>query len=420
MPFYLIRLDSDGTIAPASISHAVLRKCSRLSPMGHDSDAASSTAHIATLIKHCRPLVMDCLRTFCTRDLYNGLKRHWHSGWRRKAERSVLAILLSTKSFRPQPSLGECESMVRSCLHRGSSSASKDKQLWLYVNTEGCFYIKTHTIGVDEDAVRRCLSAGCADPQTVGYGIFEGRIYDEIERIQRSSPSLQVVRCVDYGLVSRDAVKSLKPNGWDELSGDGMARFCDVIRVMPDRTITYIITRREERKAPYEDVMPGMTGEMKASVLAKLCAMFATLHAHACYHCDLHARNFLCDLSGNVTLFDFDLACCHSANLDSEVWYEFEYDRKRIDQYAAKYGIDVTDGMLSRCYDMFSIFVSSELAKSPKWAMIGRRYLGIDDLEERVALAKMRTRRMKRGTSPFTRAAIQSLLIFSDCDWNVA
>jgi hypothetical protein len=330
----------------------------------------------------------------------------------------VLTFILSSKSATSKHlSLVECKNSVRSCLDTPDNP--NDKQLWLYVSSDTRCYIKTHTIGVNEDEVRANLLNDCVDPQIVGYGIFEGRIYDEFEKIQQTNPSLRVVRCVDYGLISNCAVHSLKPNGWRELTGENMTRFCNIVQVANDRTITYIITQQEAHKSPFDDMRYNMTPGAKASVLSNLCSMFTILHANSCYHCDLHARNFLCDLSGNVTLFDFDLACCHAKSLESDVWYGFEYDMKMIERYASKNGIILTDEMLSRCYDMFCIFIASELAKSSQWADVGRRFLGIDDMHERFKIAKARTRRLKKGTSPFTQMAIQSLLVFSDCTWKL-
>ena len=415
MPFYLIRLNTDGTIAHASISYAALRKYHRFSPR-HPCKSVIEP-HIATFIKHNRPLMRECMRTFCTRVLYNGLKRNWLSSWRRKAESSILEIILSSFPHCASISQDECERRVRSCLDARDTHPN-DKQLWLYVNAEMRCYVKLHTSGVDEVEVRAHLLSGCVDPQVVGYGIFEGRIYDEIEQVQRTNPSLLVVRCVDYGMLTRHAIHSLKPNGWDGLSGEHMARFCDIVQVADDHVITYIITQKEENKLPYEDVKSKMSAEVKSRVLSELCAMFTILHANSCYHCDLHTRNFLCDLSGNVTLFDFDLACCHSRRMDSDVWYEFEYDMKVIKRYAQKYDVDMTtDEMLPRCYDMFCVLIASELVKSSQWTSVGRTHLGIDDLYARFQLAKSRTKRLKRGTSLFTRLAIQSLLVFGDCSW---
>jgi len=421
MPFYLIRLNTDGTIAPASISYAVVRKHPRLAAVAAapclvrgESDIAM---HIATLVRRNRPLVGECVRTFCTRVLYDGLKRRRLSRWRRQVESSILAVILSTLPSTEHLSPEECERRLRACLD-APDVPPNDKQLWLYVSGEMRCYIKMHTNDVDEDEVRAHLLSGRVDPQVVGYGIFEGRIYDEVESIQRTHPSLRVVRCVDYGMVTKHAVHSLKPRGWDGLKGEDMVRFCNIVQVADDHVITYIITQNEEHKRPYEDVRASMTAEVKSHVLSELCAMFRVLHAHSCYHCDLHTRNFLCDSSGNTTLFDFDLACCHSRRMDSGVWDEFEYDMKVIRRYARKYGVDMTnDEVLPRCYDMYCVFIASELVRSSKWASVGRAYLGVDDLCERFKLAKNRTHRLNRGTSLFTRMAIQSLLVFSDCSW---
>ena len=143
--------------------------------------------------------------------------------------------------------------------------------------------------------------------------------------------------------------------------------------------------------------------------------MVEKLNNQNIYHSDLHQNNLLCDLNGNVKLFDYDLSS-FLPKYDSRILEDYEFDIKLIYKYLKKYKYNlITNTIILECMDKYYILYVTELADHLSDNIIDKIF-NIKDINKNHKYWLKRIyndkKKLKDDINDFTKRAILSVLLF--------
>lgn len=233
----------------------------------------------------------------------------------------------------------------------------------------------------------------------------------------------KTVDCVEHGDIHYSTRQfKLSHNKTIEMDGLnvsklGMIHFllnCDYIDHKDTRSIPFMITRLYPGYSTLSSHWFYLSNDIKFNILKELVNNTRLLHDNNAYHSDLHQNNVLCDINGNVKMFDFDLSSVLPDH-DALILEDYEFDMDTITEVLSELCVEVDKQTILMCIDYYYILFVSDLYQCASSFEISELF-SIDDIVSRheylYKMLKKYTNTNQIKMSEYTKRAILAVLLF--------
>lgn len=158
-----------------------------------------------------------------------------------------------------------------------------------------------------------------------------------------------------------------------------------------------------------------LTNEKKKLVLENIIQRLSPLHQNRIYHSDMHQNNILCNIEGEVKLFDFDLSS-HLPHYESFILENYEFDYDMITKALSHFQTHVNKETVLLCMDYYYVIFITDLylctSSDELFDLLSVKSL-IETHDNIYKKVRNYRNRKHLDMSEYTKRAIVSVLLFS-------
>lgn len=180
----------------------------------------------------------------------------------------------------------------------------------------------------------------------------------------------------------------------------------------------FLVTNLIPGFTTYFSQLPYLQTGTLQKIFVNLMRMLFELHGHRIFHSDLHLNNILCDVNGNVKLFDYDLSSC-LPNLDARILIDYEFNYKCIRKTLQHFEINITDDKILQYMDYYYVMFIIDMSKYiSSHDLDSLNFFKNKDIYTRSKISENMLQHYcyakKKKISEFTRRALLAVMIFHE------
>ena len=254
--------------------------------------------------------------------------------------------------------------------------------------------------------------------------IHEAHMYNEIQKIIPHS----TIHCAYYGnFINKTGIMHFWGNNHTDnihdlsISKNDKAYLGKVLKFNMqnnDEEYCFLVTNFIPGYSTYLGQLPYLHSKSIHKIFVTLMQNLFELHKHRIYHSDLHLNNLLCDISGNIKLFDYDLSSC-LPNLDSRILMDYEFNYRCIINTLQYFQITVSvDKILQYMDYYYAIFIIDMYKHISSLELNNLSFFSYKNIYERAEIIEKLLfnycRSKKKKISEFTHRALMAVMIFHE------